>query len=164
MAPPTNCYACQNWTDFGVLLEHQKNKMTLDICSGTKRSCSRFWVISASESGTSSCLSGTTKELLKHARKKEMEVRAKKLKHAAQDFRIAVITGEEFLVEKQILAKQDLYKFDVKDLPDTIQTAPMWMDQSYTKRSLGRKRIARANWRPRAPLTRWFRASFLMRR
>ena len=25
------CYACQNWTDFGVLIEHQKNKMTLDI-------------------------------------------------------------------------------------------------------------------------------------
>src|ERR1051326_8978 len=24
-------YACQNWTDFGVLLEHQKNKMTADI-------------------------------------------------------------------------------------------------------------------------------------
>ena len=25
------CYACQNWTDFGVLLNHQKNKMTVDI-------------------------------------------------------------------------------------------------------------------------------------
>jgi hypothetical protein len=70
------------------------------------------------------------KELLKHARKKEMEVRAKKPKHAKQDFRIAVITGEEFLVEKQMLAKQDLYKFDVKDLPDTVQTEAMWMDQN----------------------------------
>ena len=70
------------------------------------------------------------KELLKHARKKEMEVRAKNPKHMKKDFRITVITGEEFLVEKQMLAKQDLYKFDVKDLPDTVQTAGKWMDQN----------------------------------
>ena len=29
-----------------------------------------------------------------------------------------------------MLAKQDLYKFDVKDLPDTVQTAATWMDQN----------------------------------
>jgi hypothetical protein len=71
------------------------------------------------------------KELLKHARKKEAEVRNKRPKHTKEDFRIAVITGEEVLVEKQMLAKQDLYKFDVKDLPDTVQTATAtWMNQN----------------------------------
>src|SRR5579863_3930355 len=39
------------------------------------------------------------KELLKHARKKEAEVRNRRPKHTKTDFRIAVITGEEFLVE-----------------------------------------------------------------
>ena len=29
-----------------------------------------------------------------------------------------------------MLAKQDLYKFDVKDLPDTVETAATWMDQN----------------------------------
>jgi hypothetical protein len=68
--------------------------------------------------------------LLKHARKKEMDVRGKTPRHVKADFRISVITGEEFLIEKQMLAKQDLYKFDVKDLPDTVATAATWMDQN----------------------------------
>ena len=55
------------------------------------------------------------KELLKHARRKEMEVRGKKPKHLKADFQISVITGDEFLMEKRMLARQDLYKFDVKD-------------------------------------------------
>jgi hypothetical protein len=59
-----------------------------------------------------------------------MEIRNKGLKHTKQDFRIAVITGDEFLIEKQMLAKQDLYKFDVASLPDTVLTAAKWMDQN----------------------------------
>ncbi len=126
------CYACQNWTDFGVLLEHQKNKMTLDIGKLLRNEAELLTILGDIRIGIWNFVLPfwNDKELLKHARKKEMEVRAKKPKHTKQDFRITVITGEEFLVEKQMLAKQDLYKFDVKDLPDTVQTAAMWMDQN----------------------------------
>jgi hypothetical protein len=70
------------------------------------------------------------KELLKHARNKETEVRKKKKKHIKEDFQISVITGDEFLVEKQMLAKQNLYQFDVKVLPETVITAAKWMHQN----------------------------------
>lgn len=126
------CYACQNWTDFGVLLEHQKNKMTLDIGKLLRNEAELLTILGNIRIGIWNFVLPfwNDKELLKHARKKEMEVRSRKPKHTKKDFRIAVITGDEFLVETQMLAKQDLYKFDVKNLPDTVQTAAMWMDQN----------------------------------
>jgi hypothetical protein len=126
------CYACQNWNDFGVLLDHQKNKMTLDISKLLRNETELLSILGDIRIGIWNFVLPfwNDKDLLKHARKKESEVRAKKPKHTKDDFRIAVITGEEFLVEKQMLAKQDLYKFDVKELPDTVQTAAMWMDQN----------------------------------
>ena len=126
------CYACQNWTDFSVLLDHQKNKMTLDISKLLRNETELLTILGDIRIGIWNFVLPfwNDKELLKHARKKESEVRAKKPKHTKDDFRIAVITGDEFLVEKQMLAKQDLYKFDVKDLPATVQTAAMWMDQN----------------------------------
>ncbi len=41
-----------------------------------------------------------------------------------------MITGEEFLVEKKVLAKHDLYQFDVKTILDTVPTAATWMEQN----------------------------------
>jgi hypothetical protein len=101
--------------DIGKLLKNEGELLTIlgDIRIGIWNFVLPFW---------------NDKELLKHARKKQMEVRGKKPKHVKADFRIAVITGEEFLIEKQMLAKQDLYQFDVKDLPDTVATAATWMD------------------------------------
>lgn len=126
------CYACQNWTDFGVLLDHQKNKMTLDISKLVRNETELLTILGDIRIGIWNFVLPfwNDKELLKHARKKESEVRAKKPKHTKDDFRISIITGDEFLVEKHMLAKQDLYKFDVKDLPATVQTAAMWMDQN----------------------------------
>ncbi len=125
------CYACQNWTDFGVLLEHQKNKMTLDISKLLRNEKELLKILGAVRIGIWNFVLPfwNNKDLLKHARKKESEVRAKKPKHTRADFRISVITGEEFLVEKEMLAKHDLYQFDVKDLPDTAPTAATWMEQ-----------------------------------
>lgn len=126
------CYACQNWTDFDVLLKHQKNKMTTDIGKLVRKEAELLKILGDIRIGIWNFVLPfwNDKELLKHARKKEMEVRSKKPKHTTMDFRIAVITGEEFLVEKQMLAKQDLYQFDVKNLPDSLASVATWMDNN----------------------------------
>jgi hypothetical protein len=68
------------------------------------------------------------KELLKHARKKEAEVWGRKLRHAAIDFRIAIITREEFEVEEQLLTKIDLHKFDVSPPSTPPASITQWME------------------------------------
>jgi hypothetical protein len=126
------CYACQNWTDFGNLLQHQKNKMTADIGKLLKKEAELLNILGDIRIGIWNFVLPfwNDKELLKHARKKEMEVRSKDTKHTTKDFRITVITGEEFLIEKQMLAKRDLYQFDVKDLPDSVASVAKWMDNN----------------------------------
>jgi hypothetical protein len=126
------CYACQNWNDFGVLLDHQKNKMTVDISKLLRNELELLKILGDVRIGIWNFVLPfwNDKELLKHARKKEGEVRARKPKHTKADFRISVITGEEFLVEKKMLAKHDLYQFDVKSIPDVAPTAATWMEQN----------------------------------
>jgi hypothetical protein len=126
------CYAAQNWTDFGILLKHQKNKMTTDIGKLLRKETELLKILGDIRIGIWNFVLPfwNDKELLKHARKKESEVRKRSPKHTTKDFRIAVITGEEFLVETQMLARQDLYQFDVKDMPDTMATVATWMDNN----------------------------------
>ena len=126
------CYACQNWTDFGVLLEHQKNKMTADIGKLLKKEAELLKILGDIRIAiwNFALPFWNDKDLLKHARKKEMEVRQHNPQHVTKDFRIAVITGEEFLLETQALAKKDLYQFDVKDLPDTVASVAKWFDDN----------------------------------
>jgi hypothetical protein len=126
------CYACQDWTDFAVLLKHQKDKMTLDIGKLVKREAELLTILGDIRIGIWNFVLPffNNKDILKHARKKETEVRSRSPKHTTPDFRIAVITGDDFQKEKQSLAKQDLYKFDVETLPATVMTAAKWMDQN----------------------------------
>src|ERR1017187_6797654 len=126
------CYACQNWTDFGVLLEHQKNKMTADIGKLLKKEAELLKILGDIRIGIWNFVLPfwNDKDLLKHARKKELEVRQRNPQHVTRDFRIAVITGEEFLIETQTLAKQDLYQFDVRDLPESVVSVATWMDDN----------------------------------
>jgi hypothetical protein len=126
------CYACQNWTDFGVLLEHQKNKMTTDIGKLLKKESELLKILGDIRIGIWNLVLPfwNNKDLLMHARKKEQEVRQRKPQHVTEDFRIAVITGEEFLIETQMLAKQGLYQFDVKDLPESVANVAMWLDDN----------------------------------
>jgi hypothetical protein len=124
------CYAAQNWTDFGILLKHQKNKMTTDIGKLVKKEAELLTILGDIRIGIWNFVLPfwNDKELLKHARKKEAEVRQFSLQHTTNDFRIAVITGEEFLIETQALAKKDLYQFDVKKIPEGLVTVAKWMD------------------------------------
>jgi hypothetical protein len=126
------CYACQNWTDFGVLLSHQKNKMTVDIGKLIKNEGGLLRILGDIRIAIWNFVLPfwNDKELLTHARKKQAEVRDRRPKHVDANFRIAVITGEEFLIERHALAKRDLYKFDIRELPDTLLTAAKWMDQN----------------------------------
>src|ERR1019366_10394924 len=69
------------------------------------------------------------KDLLVHARKKEEEVRKFNPQHVTKDFRIAVITGEDFAMEIKALANLDLYQFDVKGIiPHSVVGVPKWLD------------------------------------
>jgi len=126
------CYACQNWNDFSVLLDHQKNKMTADIGKLLKKEPELLKILGDIRLGIWNFVLPfwNNKDLLKHARKKEQEVRQRNPQHVTRDFRIAVITGEEFLIETQTLAKQDLYQFDVRDLPESVVSVATWMDDN----------------------------------
>ena len=70
------------------------------------------------------------KDLLVHARKKEAEVWKRNLQHVMKDFRISVITGEDFAMEIKALANQDLYQFDVKTIPNSMAGAAKWLDDN----------------------------------
>ena len=52
------------------------------------------------------------KDLKKHANKKASEVREEHLKHAANNFSVSILTGDDFAVEGELLAQLDLYQFD----------------------------------------------------
>ena len=65
-----------------------------------------------------------------HARKKQDEVRKRSPKHVKSDFRISVITADEFALETQALAANDLYQFDVKAIPDTLVGVTKWLDDN----------------------------------
>jgi hypothetical protein len=67
------CYACQNWNDFGVLLEHQKNKMTLDISKLLRNEAELLTILGDVRNWIWNFVLPfwNDKELLKHARKKE---------------------------------------------------------------------------------------------
>lgn len=127
------CYACQNWNDFAVLLDHQKNKMTEDIGKFLRKEMELMKIMGDIRIGIWNFVLPfwNNKDLLKHARKKQDEVRKKKPKHIKSDFRISVITADEFAVEVQTLAKNDLYQFDVKGgIPDSVAAVAKWFDDN----------------------------------
>ena len=123
------CYAAQNWQDQAQLLKKQKNKMTSDIAKLVKNENKlldtlgdipiSLWNLVVPYWGD--------KDLLRHARKKESEVRALTLRHVCEGFRIAVITAEEFEAEAQILTKLDLLKFDSHPPDPQPSTTADWM-------------------------------------
>ena len=62
------------------------------------------------------------KDLIKHAKVKEKLVQSVNPKHADKKFRIAIITGDDFAVERQELASAGLNTFDAAPqvVPDSI--------------------------------------------
>lgn len=126
------CYACQNWSDSAFLLTKQKNKMTADIGKLLKREAELRKILGDIRIGIWNFVLPfwNDKELLAHARKKQEEVRKRAQKHIKSDFRISVITADEFALETQALATHDLYQFDVKEIPDTLAGVTKWLDDN----------------------------------
>jgi hypothetical protein len=124
------CYAAQNCLSSSQLLTKQRNKMTRDIGTFVKKEAELLKILGDIKIGIWNFVLPywNDKDLLKHARKKEAEVRARKLRHTTIDFRIAVITGEEFEVEEQLLTKIDLHKFDVATPSPPPTSITRWMD------------------------------------
>src|SRR2546429_8331940 len=81
----------------------RKNKMTEDIGKFLKKEAELMKIMGDIRVGIWNFVLPfwNNKDLLKHARKKQDEVRKKKPKHIKADFRISVITADEFAVEAE---------------------------------------------------------------
>jgi len=62
-----------------------------------------------------------------HANAKALEVRERKLKHTQKNFAISILTADDFAVEVALLAKLDLYQFDVAAPPTESDRLAKWM-------------------------------------
>jgi len=126
------CYACQTWTDSAFLLKKQKTKMTADIAKLIKNEAELLKILGDIRIGIWNFVLPfwNNKELLIHANKKAEEVRRRGPQHVTKDFRISVITGEEFALEIKALANGDIYQFDVKDIPDSVSGVAKWFDDN----------------------------------
>lgn len=123
------CYAAQDWTTTAQLLTKQKNKMTRDIGKFISKEAELLTILGDIKIAIWNFVLPywSNKDLLKHAREKETEVRDRKLKHSTVDFRISVITGEEFEVEQRLLANLDIYQFDVPAPTPAPESIIGWM-------------------------------------
>jgi hypothetical protein len=126
------CYACQNWADSAFLLKKQKGKMTADIGKLIKNEAELLKILGDIRIGIWNFVVPfwSNKDLLVHARKKEGEVRKRNPQHVTTDFRISVLTGEDFAMEIKALAKLDLYQFDVKAIPSSVASVAKWLDDN----------------------------------
>ncbi len=126
------CYACQNWVDSAFLLKKQKGKLTADIGKFIKNEAELLKILGNIRIGIWNFVLPfwNNKDLLVHARKKEEQVRKRNPQHVTKDFRISVITAEDFAMEIKALANLDLYQFDVKAIPDSVAGVAKWLDDN----------------------------------
>ena len=124
------CYAAQDWATSAQLLTKQKNKMTKDIGKFINKEAELLAILGDIKIAIWNFVLPywSNKDLLKHAREKQTEVRDRQLKHATQDFRISVITAEEFDVEERLLANLDMYQFDVSAPTSAPASITGWMN------------------------------------
>jgi hypothetical protein len=108
------CYSAQGWTEPKALYEKQRDKITKDIGTFLTKETELVAILGSVQIRTWNLAVPywSNKDLIKHAKIKEQLVRSTKCKHADKDFRIAIITGEDFAVEKQELANAGLVSFD----------------------------------------------------
>ena len=108
------CYSAQQWINPEDLLKKQKNKISADIAKFIKNAdelCKLFGEVKIAQWNLVVPY-WANKDLKKHANKKASEVREEHLKHAANNFSVSILTGDDFAVEGKLLAQLDLYQFD----------------------------------------------------
>lgn len=110
------CYSAQNYSSPKQLYEKQRNKITTDIATFLSKETELLEILGDVRIKVWNLVVPCwgNKDLIKHAKLKEKYVRAAKPKHAAEDFRIIVTTGEDFALEAQELANVGLVGFDPK--------------------------------------------------
>lgn len=117
------CYSAQEWATPKELYEKQRDKITKDIGTFLDKEEELLQILGTVKIETWNLVVPywKSKELLKHAKKKEQLVRSAKPKHAGENFRIAIITADDFALERQELAKAGLNAFDAA--PENIADA-----------------------------------------
>ena len=123
------CYSAQDWATSAQLLTKQKRKMTQDIGKFISKEAELLTILGDIKIAIWNFVLPywSNKDLLKHAREKQTGVRDRKLRQATQDFRISVITAEEFEVEGRLLANLDIYQFDVPLPTPASASITNWM-------------------------------------
>lgn len=108
------CYAAQEWISAAELLTRQKNKITSDIGKFIRNEDDLWSVFQPLRIRLWNFVVPywNDKELIRHANKKAGEVEERKLKHVAKQFRISILTQDDFAGEVQILASLGLHKFN----------------------------------------------------
>ncbi len=126
------CYSAQGWADPKALYEKQRNKITKDIATFLAKEAELVEILGSVKIKTWNLVVPywANKDLIKHAKVKESLVRSVKPKHTDDDFRIAIITAEEFAVEGQELANAGLNSFDAA--PPRVSTSILndWLQNS----------------------------------
>ena len=116
-------YSAQEWADPKTLYEKQRDKVTKDIATFLAKEAELVEILGSVKIKTWNLVVPywANKDLIKHAKVKEKLVRSVKPKHADENFRIAIITAEDFAVEGQELANAGLSSFDAapRRVPDS---------------------------------------------
>ena len=123
------CYAAQQWLNPNDLVKKQKNKITADIAKFIRNEdafCKIFGHVKIRQWNLVVPY-WSNKDLKMHANAKALEVRERKLKHTQKNFAISILTADDFAVEVALLAKLDLYQFDVAAPPTESDRLAKWM-------------------------------------
>ncbi|SRR6266566_4329233 len=123
------CYAAQSWPNPEDLLKRQKNKINADIAKFVKHEdelCELFGIVKIGQWNLVVPY-WSNKDLKKHGNGKASEVRDEGLRHVDKDFNISILTAEDFTVEERLLARLDLYQFDVAAPPVSPAELAAWM-------------------------------------
>jgi hypothetical protein len=126
------CYSAQDWADPKTLYEKQRDKITKDIGKFLTRETELLQILGSVKIKIWNLVVPywKNKDLLIHAKTKEKLVQSVNPAHADQGFRIAVITADDFAVERQELANAGLNSFDVA--PQTIADSALanWLQSA----------------------------------
>jgi hypothetical protein len=109
------CYAAQDWSNTKQLYEKQRNKITRDIGTFIRNETDLLKILGTIRIATWNFVVPywADKQLLVHAKDQEERVKKGNLRHVTNDFRVAIITEDDFATEAQLLANLKLHQFDV---------------------------------------------------